>query len=187
MITPTKISHHCDFYHNNKLIVFVFDFPMKESRSTLQRILFNGWLHCYSIMLVRFILRGCLLNCLGCWSSWKTGAPHSTWERTSFTSWALQSCGEGDLNVGWFSESYTHGCWGSWCPTGFAGFDDAPKLPPDPQFPISFAWCLVLNKVTSKYQGLWRGLGQPSHLSSQTAHQGCKNNYSCKGRCRHYF
>lgn len=38
---------------------------MKESRSLLQRILLNGWPHCLGIMSLGFILRGCLLDCLG--------------------------------------------------------------------------------------------------------------------------
>lgn len=142
MIAFTKNNHHCDFHHH-KWIVFVFDYCTKEPCSLLQHILFNDWFHCPRSMSLWFILRGCLLHRCGADPVGRQGLHIQRWEECLFLPEPCKAVGR-ELNFGWFSESSTRGCWGSWCPAhSVGGFDNAPQLPPDPQSPISLAWCLL--------------------------------------------
>lgn len=175
MTAPAKIHHHCDFCCH-KLIVCVFDCCMKESHSLLQHILLNGWPHCLGIMSVAFILRGCLWTVLvpiqgegrGCTFNVRKNAfhflsPTKQWGGRSKFWMAFRTNNPWLLRERWSADS----CRWIWQRS------QTPARPSVSRFPHLMS---ALNKVTAKCQGLQRGLGQPSHLSPQTAHQGRKNN-----------
>lgn len=157
--TAAKNNHQCGFYHSG-WTVFVFDFHVNKSRSVVQCVLFNGWLHLLSLTSMSFIWR-------------------AVSQTSSCTSWALRSGGGGRPVLGGFQN-----------PSGLVAVQAAGVLPKDncrwirqcsliPSWsPVSRFSCQIsaLNKATAKCQGLWERLGGAFPAQPSDSSQGCRSN-----------
>lgn len=184
---PQRITTVATSITVSKLCV-IFYVCIKESCRILQDILCNGWLHFLSVI-CEVHPEGCFRKFLGADPIRRQGLRVNVRKSPAVHFLGPAKQREVDLSLGWFSESFcTCGCLGSWCPA--KGCRWIWPCSPTPSRPsVSCSPCLMsaLNKVRTKCQGLRERLGRASHLSLQTARQGCEKNYSCKGRCRCYF